>query len=144
LTYPSPQNEKELFNLRHASLRNIIERIFGAMKRRWRILQLPPEYAMDIQARLPMALCALHNFIHHCDASGPDTIDQDFLDGDLPDPIFTDDDMGDDARGELTDGPADAAERRRADNCCDEIAAAMWADYVEERTCRGLAIPAPM
>jgi hypothetical protein len=113
------------------------------MKRQWRILQLPPEYSMVIQARLPMALCALHNFIRHCDPA-PDIIDQEFLDGDLPDPIFTDDDMGDDARGELTDGPADAAERRRADNRRDEIAAAMWVDYVEERACRGLAVPAPM
>ena len=28
-----PENAKELFNLRHSSLRNVIERIFGVLKR---------------------------------------------------------------------------------------------------------------
>ena len=54
---------EELFNLRHASARNVIEHIFGVLKRRFRILVHPPEYSMDIQARLPPALAALHNFI---------------------------------------------------------------------------------
>jgi len=39
-----PENKEELFNLRHAQLRNIIERIFGILKRRFRILRTPPEY----------------------------------------------------------------------------------------------------
>jgi len=60
---PSPHNPKELFNLRHASARNAIERIFGILKRRFRILHLPPEYSMSIQALIPPALAALHNFI---------------------------------------------------------------------------------
>jgi hypothetical protein len=58
-----PKTKEELFNLRHASLRNVIERIFGVLKRRFRILLLAPEYRMEIQNRLPAALCALHNFI---------------------------------------------------------------------------------
>jgi hypothetical protein len=33
-----PQNAKELYNLRHSSLRNAIERIFGIVKRRFRVL----------------------------------------------------------------------------------------------------------
>ena len=33
-----PKNAKELFNLRHSSLRNVIERIFGVLKRQWQIL----------------------------------------------------------------------------------------------------------
>jgi hypothetical protein len=32
------QNEKELFNLRHSSLRVILERAFGSLKRRFKIL----------------------------------------------------------------------------------------------------------
>jgi len=32
------QNEKELFNLRHSSLRVTVERAFGALKRRFKIL----------------------------------------------------------------------------------------------------------
>jgi hypothetical protein len=31
-------NAKELFNLRHSSLRNVVERIFGVLKRQWQIL----------------------------------------------------------------------------------------------------------
>jgi DDE superfamily endonuclease len=33
-----PENAKELFNLRHSSLRNVVERIFGVLKRQWQIL----------------------------------------------------------------------------------------------------------
>lgn len=44
-----PQNAKELFNLRHASLRNAIERIFGVMKKRFPILTAAPEYPFDAQ-----------------------------------------------------------------------------------------------
>ena len=45
-----PCNREELFNLRHASLRNVIERIFGVLKHQFHVLQLPLEYSMDIQA----------------------------------------------------------------------------------------------
>jgi hypothetical protein len=64
------RNKEELFNLRHAGLRNVIERAFGVMKRQWRILVIPPEYDLDTQAHIPAALCAIHNFIQILD---PDT-----------------------------------------------------------------------
>ena len=70
----SPRNAKELFNQRHASARNVVERIFGILKQCFRILQLPPEYAMEIQSLIPPALAALHNFIRQYD---PDEIDID-------------------------------------------------------------------
>jgi hypothetical protein len=38
-TNQKPQNAKELFNLRHASLRNVVERIFRVLKRKYKILQ---------------------------------------------------------------------------------------------------------
>ena len=41
-------NPKELFNLCHASARNVVERIFGILKRRFRILCIPPEYGMGV------------------------------------------------------------------------------------------------
>jgi hypothetical protein len=58
-----PQNKEELFNLCHASLRNVVERIFGVLKRRWRILQSAPEISLRDQAGLVYALTAVHNFI---------------------------------------------------------------------------------
>jgi len=63
----SPTNAKELFNLRHAQARNVIECIFGVLKQWFRILLLPPHYQLDFQARIPVALCALQNFIQEID-----------------------------------------------------------------------------
>lgn len=92
---------------------------------------------MEIQALIPLALCALHNFIRDED---PEVFYEDF-DADIPE-IFHADDVngaaaanlvrGSNARGELADGPPSTAEKRRADARRDEIAAAMWADYVAE------------
>ncbi|KAL0430948.1 UNVERIFIED_CONTAM: hypothetical protein Sradi_0720800, partial [Sesamum radiatum] len=39
-----PQSSRELFNLRHASARNVIERTFGLLKTRWGILRSPSYY----------------------------------------------------------------------------------------------------
>ena len=102
------------------------------MKRHWHVLQFPPEFGMDIQASLPIALCALHNFIRQQD---PDGFQQDF--GDDGPEIQADDDVngglqGDDVRGELADGPPTAAERRKVDEQHDRIADAMWEDYLQE------------
>ena len=45
----------------------MIERIFGVLKQRFRILLLPPRYPLDFQPRIPVALCALQNFIQEID-----------------------------------------------------------------------------
>ena len=65
----SPQNEKELYNLRHSSLRNAIERLFGVWKKRFRILKGfdALTYPYSSQVQLVLALAALHNFIHKTD-----------------------------------------------------------------------------
>jgi hypothetical protein len=63
LAKKKPENSKELFNLRHASLRNVIERIFGVLKRKYQILQSPSEYSIDTQARIILACTALHNWV---------------------------------------------------------------------------------
>ena len=67
-----PRTKEELFNLRHASARNVIERIFGVLKRKFRILHTAPEYSKSIQARIPVALAALHNFNQKYEESEPD------------------------------------------------------------------------
>jgi hypothetical protein len=58
-----PQNAKELFNLRHAQLRNIIERIFGVIKKVWKILTIPRSFKIDAQVKVVAALCVLHNIL---------------------------------------------------------------------------------
>jgi hypothetical protein len=58
-----PGNAKELFNLRHSSLRNVIERIFGVLKRQWQILGGKGcEYSIESQIDLFCALIGLYNF----------------------------------------------------------------------------------
>jgi len=52
-----------VFNFAHASLRNVIERIFGVWKNRWRILLDIPSYKFATQCKIVLATMALHNFI---------------------------------------------------------------------------------
>ncbi|XP_027182107.1 uncharacterized protein LOC113780507 [Coffea eugenioides] len=55
---------KQLFNTRHSSLRNVIERCFGVLKRRFTILRGPvPNFYMSTQINVVIACCTLHNFI---------------------------------------------------------------------------------
>lgn len=89
--FTRPKDKEELYNLRHATLRNVIERIFGVLKRRFRILQLAPEYNMDTQGRLPAALCALHNFIRTHDPDDETEMREiggDIVDEDVPGPFI--------------------------------------------------------
>jgi DDE superfamily endonuclease len=122
--YDSPANAEELFNLRHSSARNIIERIFGIVKNRFAILTIAPHYDMDVQARLAPALAAIHNFIRLYD---PDEI---------LDLLAEAEDTQPGARipqtGDLALGPARAAERMLADGKRDGIAQSMWVQYQME------------
>ena len=121
-----PRNKKELFNLRHASARNVIERIFGVLKQRFRILLLPPAYKLNVQARLPAALSALHNFI-----KTHEPYDQPLTDGDntaetnlfgYHDGPNPDSEIIPDQELEQLEGGTMGAKR-------DAIADAMWMDY---------------
>ncbi|KAL5820094.1 hypothetical protein ACOSQ4_023936 [Xanthoceras sorbifolium] len=58
-----PRNGKELFNHRHSSLRNVIQRCFDVLKTRFPILKVAPQYAFHIQRDIVIAACVLHNFI---------------------------------------------------------------------------------
>ena len=55
---------KELFNHRHSSVRNIIERTFGVLKKRFPILKGPMQnYMLARQTSIVIACCVVHNFI---------------------------------------------------------------------------------
>ncbi|XLU34203.1 hypothetical protein S245_070269, partial [Arachis hypogaea] len=59
----APQNRLELFNKKHSSARNVIERCFGLLKKRWAILRSPSFYPIRIQSHIIIACCLLQNFI---------------------------------------------------------------------------------
>ncbi|KAL0458545.1 UNVERIFIED_CONTAM: hypothetical protein Slati_0481700 [Sesamum latifolium] len=60
-----PQNPCELFNLKHSSTRNVIERAFGLLKVRWGILRSQSFYPIDIQNKIIFVCCLLHNFLRN-------------------------------------------------------------------------------
>lgn len=53
----------ELFNYRHASLRNCIEKCFGVLKTRFLILWYMTNFSLIRQREIAMWSCVLHNFI---------------------------------------------------------------------------------
>ncbi|KAJ8771967.1 hypothetical protein K2173_027144 [Erythroxylum novogranatense] len=58
-----PKDARELFNQRHALLKRVSARIFGALKIRFPILMSAPPYPLQTQIKLVIAACALHNYI---------------------------------------------------------------------------------
>ncbi|KAL6848164.1 hypothetical protein ACP4OV_022292 [Aristida adscensionis] len=58
-----PRGKKELFNYTHSSLRSVIERSFGVLKMKWRMLGKVPSYPERKQSKIILACMALHNFI---------------------------------------------------------------------------------
>ncbi|MQM04243.1 hypothetical protein Taro_037043 [Colocasia esculenta] len=57
------RSKKDLFNHRHAQLRNVVEHAFGVLKARFTILVKCRNYPIKTQAKIAMACCVLHNFI---------------------------------------------------------------------------------
>lgn len=57
------ENEKELINPRHGSLRNVVERIFGISKLRFKKFMLATLFLLPTQAYLMLASATLHNFL---------------------------------------------------------------------------------
>lgn len=120
---------QELFNLQHASAQNVVEQILGVLKRRFHILLIAPEYSMDIQAQIPVALCAIHNFINAHDPN-KDALEEISN--------FFDDGVGstDDGRNFTVVGEEGQSE---ASIKCDQIAQAMWVQYQKVLVDRALS-----
>ena len=58
-----PRTKEELFNLRHSSLRNVIERIFGVIKKRFPILVVMKSFDFPFQCDIVICALLVHNFI---------------------------------------------------------------------------------
>jgi hypothetical protein len=118
--------------LRHASARNVIERIFGILKQRFRILQLPPQYNMSIQSLIPPALAAIHNFIRQYDPGdirAYDYINNNNNNNNNEEPLDPLMGVHPESAGELGVGVVTPQERAAANERRDKIAADMWAQY---------------
>jgi DDE superfamily endonuclease len=115
-----PQNAREIFNLRHAGARNVIEWIFGVVKQRFQLMVAAPEYSLAVQGKIIRAICVLHNFIR---VHNPDE-DLGVTDAELSrrTPRRSAADFG---------GSVSAEERTIANVRRDEIAQRMWEQYQE-------------
>jgi hypothetical protein len=112
-----PQDSKELYNLRHSQARNVIERIFGIFKRRFKLLTSTPEYSIETQAKIVQGLAVIHNFIRIFD---PQDILEETDDLNTHPISFDSNELG----KNITQ-----SERTRASDRRDAIAEAMWAGY---------------
>jgi len=119
-----PQSKEELFNLRHSSLRNVIERIFGVMKKRFPLLQCMHSYPFKFQCKLIKVCALLHNFIRM------NQLDDEF-------DVLNDEDVDQDDRGDrfVFD---DSESTSILHAWRDGIAQRMWDDYLRVRNERGL------
>lgn len=115
LSHSRPVNYKELFNLCHASARNVVEQIFGVAKKRFRMLQETGRYPIETQSLMVAAMALLHSFIRIYD---PD---------DVLMPWESGNEVGN-GRGMKEHGIS-SNEVSRANKKRDEIAKSMWNDY---------------
>ena len=101
-----------------------------------------PEYSMSIQARIPVALAALHNFNWKYEESEPDHEQDDPIGGG----------GGGGGGGGDGDGDGDGNGNGNGDEAAhndgvdepnamqDQIAMAMWTQYLEEHICCGVPL----
>ena len=125
-----PRNYKELFNLRHAKLRNHIERIIGILKMRFPILKVATYHTIDTQSNFVHATCILHNFIVNHSGDTNWTRNATYNAVNLDEIVDVPD--GDDEYGE--DVEALNNQRRAGHETREEIAINMWNDYVRYRS----------
>ncbi|KAK5836962.1 hypothetical protein PVK06_012768 [Gossypium arboreum] len=112
-----PENAKELFNLRHSSLRITIERVFGILKKLFRVLDAEPFWNFQTQVDIVLACCIIHNHIMGVDPS--DLLNQGLYEEPESDLIIS----------TLTERE-EREEAREWSVKRDEIAQTMWTDYM--------------
>ena len=94
-------------------------------------MQLAPEYSIDIQSRIPVALAAIYNFIHD---QQPEEDGEDGNEDEDVQLIGRGVDVDDDET-EQKEGLDEDNERR------DQIAGEMWAQYLAEHVHCGVPLP---
>ena len=100
------------------------------LKKHWAILTRAPQFDMNIQAKVPPALAALHNFILDHD---PHNINE-YLSNNPQDDLDPNPGQPQDNEfGELADGAVTRLEKERAITAWNQIAELMWRDYLRMR-----------
>ncbi|XP_068638479.1 protein ALP1-like [Aristolochia californica] len=132
----TPTDERELFNRRHSSLRNTIERTFGALKARFKILKYAPPFDFDVQVKNVIAYCVLHNYIRiedyidlfedEEDDSSDDSGEEHCEDNNESD---SNDDVEDDVDTQRSTKRESAIQSARASYYRDVLAIQMWQNY---------------
>jgi hypothetical protein len=118
--------QKELFNLRHAQLRNHVEHIIGVLKMCFPVLKCDSYYSIETQIDIVLAGCVLHNFIKTSDGS-EQWLNEDNMQVNPVDIM----DIPEGGENYIEDVMS-CNERRRAGNFKrNQIAQAMWTDYLE-------------
>ncbi|XP_058093877.1 uncharacterized protein LOC131239943 [Magnolia sinica] len=129
---PGPRNEREIFNYRHSSLQNSIERAFSVLKKRFQILTAATSYPIDSQVKLVLAMCTLHNYIHTV-AGGEDWLYVEYDSENQYPPAEEEDKEEEDELSETEAWEEPYAVRRApADVLRDKIARDMWVDYCRD------------
>ncbi|KAE8237926.1 hypothetical protein A4X03_0g9004 [Tilletia caries] len=111
----NPRNAKELYNRRHAGARSVIERIFGVLQARFKILTTGCHYDLQVQADLFPALAVVHNLIRRLDPAA-----------DIEPDLVNDDASG---AGEDPEPHAPPADAEAAAAARDRISKKMWKKY---------------
>ncbi|KAL6512378.1 hypothetical protein OROHE_019990 [Orobanche hederae] len=70
----------EQFNYRHSSLRTTIERAFGQLKKRWKVLFVMPQMEDKYQIYVIVSTFTLHNFMRMCKLGIP-VLEHDVVEG---------------------------------------------------------------
>ena len=116
-TRRGPQNPRELFNHRHSSLRNVIERTFGVLKKRFPIIASgsEPHYSLETMTDIVLACCILHNFLRGVDNDDAliDEVDREIMENHV----------------ETNTAQTREDDYRIGCNFRDELAEQMWRDY---------------
>ena len=82
--------------MRHSQLRNVIERISGVMKARYKIITYPCLFQMKLQVCVVAAFCVLHNILDDFNGEEESAVDnaaiaapEDERAGDVSDHIYS-------------------------------------------------------
>jgi DDE superfamily endonuclease len=127
-----PKTKEELFNLRHAQARNVVERTFGVFKSRFKILKEGRDgFSLYTQMKFIYALAALHNFLNSHGSDPVQEANQLEEDGE---------DLTDSAPPQLAHDIDDREMLTRRDEAAEE----MWRDYkgvlLSRRRCIGSSL----